>query len=148
MEEEKKAPFPGTFFQKFEIFLSVLFWVISLSNTVQKDHQLATTSKLAKWKIKLVWKESKKYKTMIALKSNWYYRVLCASRTTVLRHAERETYHYTNGSHTGNGVEQSHVITHGKQTTPSGQGQGDMLFNPIITASVKTSHLPRSFAME
>ena len=35
----------------------------------------------------------------------------------------------------------SHVITHGKQTKPSGQGQGDMLFNPIITDFVKTSHL-------
>ena len=35
------------------------------------------------------------------------------------------------------GVEQSHVITHGKQTKPSGQGQGDMLFNPIITDLVR-----------
>ena len=35
----------------------------------------------------------------------------------------------------------SHVITHRKQTTPSGQGQGDMLFNPIITDFVKTIHL-------
>ena len=35
----------------------------------------------------------------------------------------------------------SHVITHGKQTKPSGQGQGDMLFNPIRTDFVKTSHL-------
>ena len=35
----------------------------------------------------------------------------------------------------------SHVITHGKQTKPSGQGQSDMLFNPMITDFVKTSHL-------
>ena len=43
MEEKKKAPFPGTFSKnskrtvtlKFAIFLSVLFLVISLSNTVQ-----------------------------------------------------------------------------------------------------------------
>ena len=41
----------------------------------------------------------------------------------------------------GQGVEQSHVITHGKQTKPSGQGQGDILFNPIITDFVKISHL-------
>ena len=33
------------------------------------------------------------------------------------------------------------MITHGKQAKPSGQGQGDMLFNPIITDFVKTSHL-------
>ena len=39
------------------------------------------------------------------------------------------------------GVEKSHVITHGKQTTPSGQGQGYMLFNSIITDFIKTSHL-------
>ena len=39
------------------------------------------------------------------------------------------------------GVEKSHVITHGKQTKPSGQGQGDKLFNPIITDFVKTSNL-------
>ena len=39
------------------------------------------------------------------------------------------------------GVEQSHVITHGKQTKQSGQGHGDMLFNPIITDFVKTGHL-------
>ena len=32
-------------------------------------------------------------------------------------------------------------VAHGKQTKPSGQGQGDMLFNPIITDFVKTSHL-------
>ena len=38
-------------------------------------------------------------------------------------------------------VEQSHVITHGKETTLCGQGQGDMLFNPIITDFVKTSLL-------
>ena len=38
-------------------------------------------------------------------------------------------------------VEWSHIITHGKQTTPSGQGQGDILFNPIITDCVKPSHL-------
>ena len=30
---------------------------------------------------------------------------------------------------------------HGKQTKPSRQGQGDTLFNPIITDFVKTSHL-------
>ena len=64
---------------------------------------------MSMWKemdiLAIVWKESKKYKTMIAIKNNWYYRVLCASRTTVLRHAKWETYHYTNGSHTGNGVE-------------------------------------------
>ena len=42
MEEKKKAPFPGTFFQKkqkFAIFLLVSFGVISLSNTVQKYHK-------------------------------------------------------------------------------------------------------------
>ena len=30
---------------------------------------------------------------------------------------------------------------HCKQTKPSGQGQCDMFFNPIITDYVKTSHL-------
>ena len=65
MEEKKKAPIPGTFSkngkrtQKFAIFISVLFRVISLSNTVQKSpiftciSVFATTHKLAKWKIKV-----------------------------------------------------------------------------------------------
>ena len=39
------------------------------------------------------------------------------------------------------GVELSDVITHGKHTKPIGQGQGDILFNPIITDFVKTSRL-------
>ena len=68
MEEKKKAPFPGAFSKnskKFAIFLLVLFRVISLSNTVQKYHQfihafqiLATTHKLAKWKIKVYMRTS------------------------------------------------------------------------------------------
>ena len=37
---------------------------------------------------------------------------------------------------------------HGKQTTPSGQGQCDMLFNPIITDFVKTSHLSHVIIIE
>ena len=78
MEEKKKAPFPGTFFQnskrtlKFAIFISLLFWAISLSNTVQNYHQIftcisifATTHKLAKWKIKV-------YMTMSMWKENGY----------------------------------------------------------------------------
>ena len=51
----------------------------------------------------IVWKESKKYKTMIAIKiaDSTEYCLRLEPRS----HAKRETYHYTNGSHTGNGVE-------------------------------------------
>ena len=90
----------------------------------------------------IAWKREQKVQNNDSNKNNWYYRVLCASRTIDLRHAKRETYQYTNGSHIEPGCWiESCNITHGKQTKPSGQGQGVMLFNPIITDFVKTSHL-------
>ena len=71
-EEKKKAPFPGTFSKNSKRtlrFLSVLFWVISLRNTIHKYHQFlhalqsATTHELAKLRIevymrKSMWKEN------------------------------------------------------------------------------------------
>ena len=57
----------------------------------------------------IVWKREQKVQNndtvAVAIKNNWYYRVLSASRTRDLRHAKRESYHYTNGSHEGEGVE-------------------------------------------
>ena len=56
----------------------------------------------------IVWKREQKVQnndTVAVKKNNWYYRVLSTSRTRDLRHAKRDSYHYTNGSHEDKGVE-------------------------------------------
>ena len=55
--------------------------------------------------VAIVWKREQKVQNNDSNKNNWYYRVLSASRTRDLRHAKRDSYHYTNGSHEGEGVE-------------------------------------------
>ena len=53
----------------------------------------------------------------------------------------RESYIETKVPHKKQRCKMGPYNTHLKQTTPSGQGQCDMLSNPIITDFVKTSHL-------